>query len=255
VASGPELFVVCKKCNSEVSPYITECPYCGTRLRKRAPKLDKGGTPRAARKKRERPKLSRLKPGEIPGVRADRRPYATIALVAISIVVSLLFRAGILPLRYLDDLIATTPLDGEYWKLVTQLFVYLDSTGYQIAALGAVFLFGWLLERRHGAWAPLLVFFLGGLAGSALVLVLDPNGGTIGANSSALALLAAWTMRDVLARRRGEEDDADMLGVLAIAVLLVLLPVASVEPNSLAGLAGGVVGILLGLFLARLPQR
>ena len=37
MASGPELFVVCKKCNSEVSPYITECPYCGTRLRKRAP--------------------------------------------------------------------------------------------------------------------------------------------------------------------------------------------------------------------------
>ena len=133
--------------------------------------------------------------------------------------------------------------------------MYFNSTGYEVAALGAVFLFGWLLERRHGAWAPLTVFFLGGLAGSALVLAVDPSGGTIGANSSALALLAAWSMRDILTRRRGEEDDADMLGVLAIAVLLVLLPVASVEPNSLAGLAGGVVGILLGLFLARLPQR
>jgi membrane associated rhomboid family serine protease len=254
VASGPELFVVCKKCNSEVSPYITECPYCGTRLRKRAPKLDKGGTPRAA-KRRERPRLSRLKPGEIPGVRVEGRPYATLLLVLVSIVVSLCFRSGIVPLHYLDDVVATSPLDGEYWKLVTQLFVYFSSTGYEIAALGAIFLFGWLLERRHGAWAVLLVFFLGGLAGSALVLALDPQGGTIGANSSALALLAAWTMRDVLARRRGEEDDADLLGVLAIAVLLVLLPVASVEPNSLAGLAGGVVGIVLGLFLARLPQR
>jgi membrane associated rhomboid family serine protease len=254
VASGPELFVVCKKCNSEVSPYITECPYCGTRLRKRAPKLDKGGTPRAA-KRRERPKLSRLKPGEIPGVRVDGRPYATMLLVLVSVVVSLCFRAGIVPLRYLDDVVATSPLDGEYWKLVTQLFVYYSSTGYEIAALGAIFLFGWLLERRHGAWATLLVFLLGGLAGSALVLVLDPTGGTIGANSSALALLAAWSMRDILARRRGEEDDADLLGVLAIAVLLVLLPVASVEPNSLAGLAGGITGIVLGLFLARLRQR
>src|SRR3712207_6963529 len=36
MASGPDLFVVCKSCGSEVSPYITECPYCGTRLRKRA---------------------------------------------------------------------------------------------------------------------------------------------------------------------------------------------------------------------------
>ena len=246
--------MVCKKCNSEVSPYITECPYCGTRLRKRAPKLDKGGTPRTA-KRRERPKLSRLKPGEIPGVRADGRPYATTFLVLVSLVVSLLFQAGILPVRYLDDVVATSPLGGDYWKLVTQLFVYYSSTGYMIAALGSIFLFGWLLERRHGAWAPVSVFFLGGLAGSALVLALDPNGGTLGANSSALALLAAWTMRDVLARRRGEEDDADLLGVLAIAVLLVLLPIASIEPNSLAGLGGGVVGILLGLFLARLPQR
>ena len=36
----PDLFVVCKNCGSEVSPYVTECPYCGTRLRKRAPKID-----------------------------------------------------------------------------------------------------------------------------------------------------------------------------------------------------------------------
>ena len=41
--SEPDLFVVCKNCGSEVSPYITECPYCGTRLRKRAPKLERRG--------------------------------------------------------------------------------------------------------------------------------------------------------------------------------------------------------------------
>ena len=43
--------------------------------------------------------------------------------------------------------------------------------------------------------------------------------------------------------------------MLAIAIVLVLLPLISVEPSSLAGLGGGVLGILLGLFLARLPQR
>ena len=72
----------------------------------------------------------------------------------------------------------------------------------------------------------LLVFLLGGAAGSALVVALDEGSAAWGANSSALALLAAWTMRDVLARRRGEEDDADMLGVLAFAVVLVLIPIA-----------------------------
>jgi len=250
VASGPELFVVCKKCNSEVSPYITECPYCGTRLRKRAPKLDKGGSPRASRR-RERPKLSRLKPGEIPGVRPDRRPYATYFLVLVSVVLTLGYQAAIWDATRIA---ISGPIDGEWWRLVTTLFVYV-STGYEIAAVGAVFLFGWLLERRHGSLVMLLVFLLGGAAGSALVVALDDGSAAWGANSSALALLAAWTMRDVLARRRGEEDDADMLGVLAFAVVLVLIPIPAGEAHPLAGLGGGLMGILLGLVLARASQR
>jgi len=40
--SSPELSVVCRSCGEEVSPYVTECPYCGTRLRKRAPDLGPG---------------------------------------------------------------------------------------------------------------------------------------------------------------------------------------------------------------------
>ena len=67
---NPELFVVCKSCGSEVSPYITECPYCGSRLRKRAPKIDRDG--RVAERRRRRPPtpaLPRLRRGEIPGIR------------------------------------------------------------------------------------------------------------------------------------------------------------------------------------------
>ena len=67
MASGPDLFVVCRSCGREVSPYITECPYCGNRLRKRAPKLERGGTPKPPKQPRRRPSLGRLKPGEIPG--------------------------------------------------------------------------------------------------------------------------------------------------------------------------------------------
>lgn len=250
MASGPELFVVCKNCNSEVSPYITECPYCGARLRKRAPKLDQGGAPRQGRR-RERPRLPRLKPGEIPGVRADRRPYATIALVLAAVVVTLGYQAGAW-----DGLalVLGGPLDGEWWRLVTTLFVYV-STGYAVVALGIVFLFGRLLERRHGPWAPLIVFLLGGAAGSALVVAVDEGGAAGGANSGALALLAAWTLRDLLARRRGEEDDADLLGVLAFSVVLVLLPLATYDAHSLAGLGGGLAGLVLGLVLARVPER
>ena len=84
---GPDLFVICKNCGSEVSPYITECPYCGNRLRKRAPKLDRDG--RVAEKRRKRrtpaPSLPRLRRGEIPGIRPESRPYATIVLVVLGL--------------------------------------------------------------------------------------------------------------------------------------------------------------------------
>ena len=261
MASGPDLFVVCKSCGSEVSPYITECPYCGTRLRKRAPKLERGGTPKPPR--RARPRLAPLRPGEIPGIRPDRRPYVTIALVVASVVITLIGRVGTSLLA--DDqsalgastleawgaLALAGPLDGEWWRLVTTQFVY-TSTGYEVAALTAIALFGTLLERRHGWWAPLLLFVVGGGAGMALVVAVNEGAIAVGGNAAALAMLAAWAMRDVLGRRRHREDDADLLGVLAIAALLVLLPLVCEEASSLAGLGGGVAGILIGLGLARL---
>ncbi|KAA0269287.1 MAG: zinc-ribbon domain-containing protein, partial [Acidobacteria bacterium] len=43
MSQTPELSVVCRSCGSEVSPYVTECPYCGHRLRKRAPRLEREG--------------------------------------------------------------------------------------------------------------------------------------------------------------------------------------------------------------------
>ncbi len=251
MASGPDLFVVCRSCGREVSPYITECPYCGNRLRKRAPKLDRGGTPKPPKPPRRRPSLGRLKPGEIPGIRGERRPYATILLVLAAIVVTILLNAG---LFFLGDLALGTGVTDEYWRTATTLFVYAQ-TAYQIAVLAAVFLFGWLLERRHGPLVPLLVFLLGGAGGMALAILAGDADLALGGNGGALALLAAWSVRDLLGRRRGEEDDSDMLGVLAIAVVLVLLPLAVEEASAVAGIAGGVIGLLLGLPLARLRER
>ena len=90
MSSGADLFVVCRTCGSEVSSYVTECPYCGSRMRKRAPKLaPPGEPPRRGRtpRVRGRARLGRLRPGEMPGIRYDVRPWATIALVVASVAV------------------------------------------------------------------------------------------------------------------------------------------------------------------------
>jgi membrane associated rhomboid family serine protease len=230
-------------------------------LRKRAPKLERGGTPKAPRK--ARPRLAPLRPGEIPGIRPDRRPYVTIGLIVASILITLIglvganlmvdeqVTLGASALTAWGELVLAGPLDGDWWRLITTQFVY-SATGYEVAALSAIAIFGTLLERRHGWWAPLLLFVIGGGAGMALVVALDEGAIAVGGNAAALAMLAAWAMRDILGRRAGREDDSDLLGVLAIAILLVLLPLATEEASSLAGLGGGLVGIVAGLGLARL---
>ncbi len=252
MASGPDLFVICKSCGSEVSPYITECPYCGTRLRKRAPKLERGGVPKPPRaSRRARPSLGRLRPGEIPGIRGEVRPYVAWALVAVPVLLTLVTRTGLLSV--LDVALIGSVVD-EPWRVLSTLFVY-TQTGYEIVAVAASGLFAWLLERRHGWWAPLLVFALAGGVGMVAVVLLEVAPIALGAYGAALGLLAAWVVRDLLGRRRGREDESDLLGVLAIAAVLVLLPLASEEAHALAGLVGGAVGLVLGWALARLPER
>jgi membrane associated rhomboid family serine protease len=251
MSSGPDLYLVCKSCGAEVSPYITECPYCGTRIQKRAPKLDRGGVPRASKRTRSRPQLPRLRPGEIPGIRADRRTWAAWVLVLIPVLVTVGIKSGLLDLNNFQMGLG----QEEWWRSFTTLFAYVSS-GYEAVTVGAIALFAWLLERRHGWWAPLLVFLVTGAGGAYVAVVVAGEGIARGANGAALGLLAAWSMRDILGRRQGREDDADLLGVLAIAAVLVLMPLATNgDASGIAGLVGGVAGLLIGLVLARLPER
>jgi hypothetical protein len=157
----PDLFVVCKNCGSEVSPYITECPYCGQRLRKRAPKIDREG--RVSERRRRRtpaPALPRLKRGEIPGIRGELRPHATMALVVLGLLGCLLWRTALVNIDHLA-IVYNKPGD-DWWRLITTTFTYAN-TGYAFVALVAIALYGWLLERRHGPLVVLALFALGGV--------------------------------------------------------------------------------------------
>ena len=159
MAQMPDLNVVCKNCGNEVSPYITECPYCGNRLRKRAPKIERDGTvsePRKARKARKpsAPRLSRFRSNEIPGIRGDSttRPYATLVLVVLSLFgYLLLFPVSVV------DVAVFGPIQGEWWRVATSPFLY-TSVWYELVAVTAIAVFGWLLERRHGPIVVLALF-------------------------------------------------------------------------------------------------
>jgi membrane associated rhomboid family serine protease len=253
MSSGADLFVVCKQCGSEVSPYITECPYCGHRLRRRAPKLPREHSAgvKAARSRKPTPFLGRLRRGEIAGIRAESPPYATATLVLASCVVWILTYGGYVSIARLP---IVGPLHGEWWRLFTYQFAYGNSLGgrvYLFAALLTVAVFGWLLERRHGPLVVLALFFGAGASGGLVAEVLYAVPLVSGANAGALALLAAWAVPDLEAARSSTYYDGDLLGTAAFAAVLLALPLALLEASWLAGVAGGLIGLTCGLGLSR----
>ena len=250
MASSPDLFVVCKNCGSEVSPYITECPYCGTRLRKRAPKIERDGTvsePKPKKQRRQRtPRTPRVR-GERTGVRAalSTRPWATLTLVVLS-----LFGYLVLSVVSRADIAVAGPIQGQWWRAVTSSFVY-GNAWYELAAVLAIGIYGWLLEQRHGPFVVLWLFLLCGAGGIAISAAIDPTPLALGGNGAALGLLCAWAVPDLLARARGEEYEGDLLGTLVIALVVLLMPLAVTEASAIAGFAGAAIGLLCGLPLAR----
>ena len=76
-----------------------------------------------------------------------------------------------------------------------------------------------------------------------------------GSNGPALGLLCAWSVPNLLAWRRGDEWEGDLLGTAVIAAVLLLMPLAVDIARRGAGVTGAVVGLVIGLVLARLPAR
>jgi membrane associated rhomboid family serine protease len=246
----PDLFVVCKNCSAEVSPYVTECPYCGQRVRKRAPKIGPDGAPQEGRLRRRAPKLPKLRPGEIPGIAPETTPHATRLLIALALLAMIVTASDEVDYYDLGALIFA--IDGEWWRLAATPFLH-DNLGYAFIALTATGIFGMHLERRFGRLVPVLVFVGAGAAGAALSAAADVLP-AVGANGAALGLLCAWLVDDRLAARQGEDRENDLLGVYVIAGLLLALSLATEDASIVAAVGGAAIGALAGLVLTAVKR-
>ena len=246
--SETELSVICKNCGSEVSPYVTECPYCGARLRKRAPKLERRGDGLEAKPRRgPASRLFRIKLRS-RGAAESHRPYATLAAVLGSAILLLVEQATGATLVTLGGL--TVPLHGEWWRFLTAPFVYAD-VGYLFVVAIGLAIFGIGIERRLGTPATAVLLLacgsLGMLAASGIAGAQGDIVVIAGGNGMALGAVAAW-----FAIRRAEahqaiDQDYDRIGVAVAAAVLLALPIFESTANVFAGLVGGAVGGLAGL--------
>jgi membrane associated rhomboid family serine protease len=253
--SETELSVICKNCGSEVSPYVTECPYCGARLRKRAPKLERRGDGLEAQRPRRRRRL--LPPR--PALLAADRPYATLVVILGSAIMLLIQIATDYALTSFGGVFVVP--DGfdqvagdEWWRYLTAPFAY-GEVGFLFVVGLALAIFSTGVERRLGTVTT--AFLLVGcgalsiLAGAAFAKSQDDIAILAGGNGIALGMLAAWfALRRAEARGRVDEE-YDWIAVAVCAGVLLLLPVYS-GADPIVGIAGGLVGGLAGLIAARL---
>jgi membrane associated rhomboid family serine protease len=243
--SETELSVICKNCGSEVSPYVTECPYCGTRLRKRAPKLERRGDALEAKRSGRAKRPRRLRPRLRPADRSGQRPYATATAILASAVLLLVQKASGDPLSTFGGVVV--PIESEWWRVLTAPFAYVD-VGYLFVVAIALAIFAPALERRLGSVPTAVLLLACGALGVLGASAVESDFAVIaGGNGMALGAVAAW-----FAIRRAEAHEAiaveyDAIGVAVVAVVLLALPAFAPTANFYAGLIGGGIGALAGL--------
>jgi len=248
IMSETELSVICKNCGSEVSPYVTECPYCGARLRKRAPKLERRGD--GLERRPRRGPAGRLLRIKLPSLGGDRpaRPYATLAAIAGPALLLLVEKA--LGASVLDVGALLVPFTDAWWRFLVAPFAYADVGYLFVVALGLA-IFGPGVERRLGSVATGILLLacgaLGMLAASGVANAMDDVAVIAGGNGIALGAVAAWFAIRRSEARHSIDRDYDPIGVAVAAVVLLALPIFESTADVTAGLAGALVGGLAGL--------
>ena len=143
-----------------------------------------------------------------------------------------IFEKGVLWLPFLEQ--------GDWWRLITAAFLHHGPLHLGLNML-ALYWFGSPVEMFLGRARFLLLYLVGGLAGSAGALIATPHSPTVGASGAIFGILGAAL---VLERQRPY-----VLGGSALTVIVVNIVFTFVVPGisiggHLGGLAGGALGTL-----------
>jgi membrane associated rhomboid family serine protease len=124
--------------------------------------------------------------------------------------------------------------DGEWWRLVTAMFLH-----YGLLHLGMNMLVLWIigppLEDYFGHWRYGLLYLVSGLAGSAGALIWSPNALTVGASGAIWGIMGAAL---VLEGRKIWVFGGQALGLVVFNLIFTLL----IPGVSIGGHIGGLIG-------------
>ena len=145
--------------------------------------------------------------------------------------------------------------EGQYWRLLTAMFLHGDGTvGGDVLHLGfnllALFQIGRLYELMFGTRRFLLIYFVSGLAAS-ITSYLHAAGASVGASGAIFGILGAFIFSVWRSPRWRHERAARSIVRQLIFLILANIAIGARIPQiDLAAHLGGLVtGLLLGVLL------
>jgi rhomboid protease GluP len=131
---------------------------------------------------------------------------------------------------------------GCYWQLFTAMFVHVNIM-HLLGNMFFLLIFGFRAEELFAIQEYLLIYFLSGLVGNLLTLLLGPSVVSAGASGAIFGLFGACIV--YFRRAIGQS----IIGALMYAFFLLMIGSGS-NVNYLAHLGGLAVGLLIGYGLA-----
>ena len=153
---------------------------------------------------------------------------------------------------------AYTPyiLDGEWYRLVTSMFLHFGVEHLFNNMLLLLFL-GDMLEELVGKWKYLLIYFGGGLLGNILSMIVelysDDMAVSAGASGAVFAVIGGIFV--VLLKNREKVQDISASRVLFVIVLSIYHGFQSTGVDNVAHIGGALGGILLTAALYRIRLK
>ncbi|MBN9393235.1 MAG: rhomboid family intramembrane serine protease [Chloroflexi bacterium] len=139
--------------------------------------------------------------------------------------------------------------NGEWWRLVTSMFLHAGILHILFNGM-ALYALGMQVEQLMGSKRFLLIFFLTGIGGNVLTLLVNPVP-SVGASGGIFGLLGAliaffYRNRD----RLGAWGQANLRGLLITAGINFVITFSIPQVNQMAHIGGLVTGLFLGYFLS-----
>ena len=148
---------------------------------------------------------------------------------------------------------------GEYWRLLTAIFLHGNGTpGITLVHLAlnvlSLFQLGFLFETRFGARRLLLVFFVTGLVAS-LASAWANRGPSVGASGAVFGIVGAYMMAVVRSPRLRRERFARSIVSQLVVLTIINIGVGSTIPmiDMSAHIGGLVAGMVIGAILPHQP--